>query len=364
MRTRTTTRAGSNRALGRAGVTSRDMQGWSSAATSRAACSTYTRRSGSRSAATSLGRSKARAAGACTCARFPRSDERSNRSKSAREHTATARARRPCLGRPSTTAFCACSASPLTSRGWPKPAPSSISTVSAAGRSSRACVCPIMRPHASMLDTRSFLGGAVGTPSWGKFWLAALSVYSWDGLNPVPPELWYAGAVGRPGPGQRAHACGTLAVSAGCSRTRRRSILAATGATPARYRSCVGCRPRSKASLTHVPHTQVYLPMSYVYGRRIVGPETDLIRALREVRKLSLAARAYTNKLTVFRALSMQARRSSTLKSTPTSTGSRPATMSPRWTCTPRTPHSSTFSTVCAAQAPAPATVPIRTLIA
>ena len=31
----------------------------------------------------------------------------------------------------------------------------------------------------------------MGTPSWGKFWLAALNVYSWDGLNPVPPELWY-----------------------------------------------------------------------------------------------------------------------------------------------------------------------------
>ena len=31
----------------------------------------------------------------------------------------------------------------------------------------------------------------MGTPSWGKFWLAALNVYSWEGLNPVPPELWY-----------------------------------------------------------------------------------------------------------------------------------------------------------------------------
>lgn len=33
-------------------------------------------------------------------------------------------------------------------------------------------------------------GGATYTPSWGKFWLAVLGVYSWDGLNPIPPELW------------------------------------------------------------------------------------------------------------------------------------------------------------------------------
>eukprot|EP01126_Amoeba_proteus_P004184 TRINITY_DN11414_c0_g1_i17.p1 TRINITY_DN11414_c0_g1~~TRINITY_DN11414_c0_g1_i17.p1 ORF type:complete len:580 (+),score=109.10 TRINITY_DN11414_c0_g1_i17:1123-2862(+) len=33
-------------------------------------------------------------------------------------------------------------------------------------------------------------GGAVGIPAWGKFWLAALGVYSWAGLNPIPPELW------------------------------------------------------------------------------------------------------------------------------------------------------------------------------
>ena len=35
-------------------------------------------------------------------------------------------------------------------------------------------------------------GGALGIPSWGKFWLAVLNVYSWEGLNPIPPELWYA----------------------------------------------------------------------------------------------------------------------------------------------------------------------------
>ncbi|KAK7877942.1 hypothetical protein WMY93_031418 [Mugilogobius chulae] len=33
-------------------------------------------------------------------------------------------------------------------------------------------------------------GGAVGIPSWGKFWLAILNVYSWDGLNTLLPEMW------------------------------------------------------------------------------------------------------------------------------------------------------------------------------
>lgn len=34
------------------------------------------------------------------------------------------------------------------------------------------------------------LGGATAIPSWGKLWLAILGVYEWDGMNPIPPELW------------------------------------------------------------------------------------------------------------------------------------------------------------------------------
>lgn len=33
-------------------------------------------------------------------------------------------------------------------------------------------------------------GGAVSIPSWGKGWLSIANLYSWDGLNPVPPEMW------------------------------------------------------------------------------------------------------------------------------------------------------------------------------
>jgi lanosterol synthase len=32
-------------------------------------------------------------------------------------------------------------------------------------------------------------GGAAAAPSWGKFWLAVLNVYEWEGMNPIPPEL-------------------------------------------------------------------------------------------------------------------------------------------------------------------------------
>lgn len=33
-------------------------------------------------------------------------------------------------------------------------------------------------------------GGALGIPSWGKFWLAMLNLYDWRGVNPVLPEVW------------------------------------------------------------------------------------------------------------------------------------------------------------------------------
>ena len=47
--------------------------------------------------------------------------------------------------------------------------------------------------HPMMIKARSFIhkhGGAVGIPSWGKFWLACLNVYDWEGLHPISPELW------------------------------------------------------------------------------------------------------------------------------------------------------------------------------
>jgi squalene/oxidosqualene cyclase-like protein len=44
-----------------------------------------------------------------------------------------------------------------------------------------------------MIAARTFIhqhGGALYAPSWAKFWLAALGVYEWEGINSVPVEMW------------------------------------------------------------------------------------------------------------------------------------------------------------------------------
>ncbi|KAJ2100261.1 hypothetical protein GGI16_003768, partial [Coemansia sp. S142-1] len=49
-----------------------------------------------------------------------------------------------------------------------------------------------MQPdHPAMIRARNTLhtlGSARAIPSWGKFWLSALGVYEWEGMNPLPPE--------------------------------------------------------------------------------------------------------------------------------------------------------------------------------
>lgn len=78
-------------------------------------------------------------------------------------------------------------------------------------------------------------GGVVGIPSWGKFWLTVLGVYEWDGCNPMPPEFWLLPESSPIHPGKLLCYC-----------------------------------------------RLVYMPMSYLYGRRFVGPITDLIQSLRQ----------------------------------------------------------------------------------
>ncbi|XP_029937514.1 lanosterol synthase [Myripristis murdjan] len=78
-------------------------------------------------------------------------------------------------------------------------------------------------------------GGAVGIPSWGKFWLAILNVYSWEGMNTLLPEMW----------------------------------LFPTW-MPA-HPSTLWCHCR-----------QVYLPMSYCYAVRLTAQEDALVLSLRE----------------------------------------------------------------------------------
>ncbi|ESW24999.1 hypothetical protein PHAVU_004G178500 [Phaseolus vulgaris] len=78
-------------------------------------------------------------------------------------------------------------------------------------------------------------GGLVGIPSWGKFWVTVLGVYEWSGCNPLPPEFWLLPKAFPIHPGKMLSYC-----------------------------------------------RLVYMPMSYLYGKRFVGPITALIRSLRE----------------------------------------------------------------------------------
>ncbi|XP_034042756.1 lanosterol synthase isoform X2 [Thalassophryne amazonica] len=78
-------------------------------------------------------------------------------------------------------------------------------------------------------------GGAVGIPSWGKFWLSILNVYSWEGLNTLLPEMWLL--------------------------PRWMPV----------HPSTLWCHCR-----------QVYLPMSYCYAVRLTAEEDPLVLSLRQ----------------------------------------------------------------------------------
>ncbi|XP_051113925.1 cycloartenol synthase-like isoform X2 [Andrographis paniculata] len=78
-------------------------------------------------------------------------------------------------------------------------------------------------------------GGATYIPSWGKCWLSVLGVYEWDGNNPLPPELWL--------------------------------LPYSLPIHPGR----MWCHSRL-----------VYLPMSYLYGKRFVGPINATVLSLRK----------------------------------------------------------------------------------
>ncbi|XP_034696602.1 cycloartenol synthase 2-like [Vitis riparia] len=78
-------------------------------------------------------------------------------------------------------------------------------------------------------------GGATAITSWGKMWLSVLGAYEWFGNNPLPPEVWLCPYI--------------LPIHPG--------------------RMWCHCR-------------MVYLPMSYIYGKRFVGPITPTIISLRK----------------------------------------------------------------------------------
>ncbi|MBI5477369.1 MAG: 2,3-oxidosqualene cyclase [Deltaproteobacteria bacterium] len=77
-------------------------------------------------------------------------------------------------------------------------------------------------------------GGVKHVPSWGKLWLALLNLYGWEGVNPIPPEVW---------------------------------LLPAQAPV----------HPRRMYNHTRL----IYLGLGYLYGRRFTGPLTPLIEDLR-----------------------------------------------------------------------------------
>ncbi len=92
--------------------------------------------------------------------------------------------------------------------------------------------------HGQLIKARTWIknnGGATGIPSWGKFYLAVLNLYDWQGFNSLFPEMWLFPK--------------WLPVH------------------PWRY----WCHTRL-----------VYLPMAYCYAQRIKAPENELILSLRE----------------------------------------------------------------------------------
>ena len=46
---------------------------------------------------------------------------------------------------------------------------------------------PLLRQAAEFITGE---GGITAIPSWGKFWLALLGLYEWEGVHPVLPEAW------------------------------------------------------------------------------------------------------------------------------------------------------------------------------
>ncbi|XP_074268305.1 beta-amyrin synthase-like [Silene latifolia] len=78
-------------------------------------------------------------------------------------------------------------------------------------------------------------GSVTHIPSWGKTWLSILGLFDWSGNNPMPPEFLMLPSFMPVSPGKMWCLCRTI-----------------------------------------------YMPMSYLYGKRFVGPITPLIMQLRE----------------------------------------------------------------------------------
>ena len=77
-------------------------------------------------------------------------------------------------------------------------------------------------------------GGVLAIPTWGKFWLALLNLYGWEGVNPIVPELWLL----------------------------------------PRWLPCHPCNLYNHTRL-------IYLGMGYLYGTRFTAAPSQIVAALR-----------------------------------------------------------------------------------
>ena len=99
-------------------------------------------------------------------------------------------------------------------------------------------ILDVDKEHPALIKARDWIkshGGAAGVPSWGKFYLAVLNLYDWEGFNSLFPEIWL--------------------------------LPKWLPIHPSRY----WCHTR-----------MVYLPMAYCYAQKIKAPENELILSLRE----------------------------------------------------------------------------------
>lgn len=120
----------------------------------------------------------------------------------------------------------------------------------------------------------SVTGGAVGIPSWGKFWLAILNVYSWEGMNTLFPEMWYRRNL--------LVYTFTIVFVSNIYVIAIYSIRLFPSWVPA-HPSTLWCHCR-----------QVYLPMSYCYAVRLCADEDPLVLSLRQVKFHSFTTRSHS----------------------------------------------------------------------
>lgn len=129
-------------------------------------------------------------------------------------------------------------------------------------------------------------GGATMIPSWGKAYLSVLGLYEWSGCNPMPPELWLLPSY--------------LPLAPGKSRTLAGIVLdCKMDESSDNY-----IKRKQKAKLffffykltvdyiyltidVHSARLWSYMrnffaPLSYLYGKKFVGPISELIVSLRD----------------------------------------------------------------------------------